>query len=409
MVVFTAPIAHTAVCDGSKAQNNRVVTHERISKKLASLTDQEIIQLLKEAQPLSTAGVTRTVFCLELDGTKIFVKKLCLTDLEKKTYGSTANIYQLPVSYHYGPSGVPFGSFREIKAHRITTEWVLSGKNKHFPLLYHARELTKTTLPVLEKTTETPGEFHYWLHHSKAVSDLHESIKNATSETVLFLEYIPKSLLDVANEQGINPFNTKNIKQIFDILPFMHTHGMLHFDLHPGNILTDGTDLYLTDFGAAMSSEFELSDEELLFFKKNADCDKGWVIYCMVEATLYILFQENHMLKRDLLQSILNEYITGNITTKVPEETAKMLKQYAPIAQLFLQFYEGFKKDTLPNDLPEFPEAELKKLLIAADLIKSLSENSRTSKMMHGRGKLTKSQKRDLCFCPTGFNTTKPM
>ena len=40
---------------------------------------------------------------------------------------------------------------------------------------------------------------------------------------------------------------------------FMNARGLLHFDAHFQNILTDGERLYFADYGLAISSRFDLS------------------------------------------------------------------------------------------------------------------------------------------------------
>ena len=50
---------------------------------------------------------------------------------------------------------------------------------------------------------------------------------------------------------------------------FMKSSGLFHFDAHLGNILTDGEQLYLTDFGLATCPRFDLSAEEADFLAIN--------------------------------------------------------------------------------------------------------------------------------------------
>ena len=350
--LVAAPMAYgienTTPCDGSKAQNSRIVTYEHISKKLEALSDQEVTQLLKEARPLGASGITGTVFCLELDGATIFVKKLCLTDLEKKTYGSTANIFQLPLYYQYGIGSCGFGSQREILAHKITTGWVLDGKCQNFPLLYHERVLEKSNTLSPEQISEIEKEIQedlaYW-NNSSAIKNRLEEMAHASAETILFLEYIPYSLDKWWQEQtaqGTMPVTfAKIITDLFEITAFMNAHGMIHFDLHPGNILTDGQNLYFTDFGLATSLQFELCEEELLFFKKHTDYDKGCTANFIVCGILDALFGQNENKK----QAVLHEYATGNIKTELSKDIAAVLIHYAPIAELIENFFKNVRRD----------------------------------------------------------------
>ena len=57
---------------------------------------------------------------------------------------------------------------------------------------------------------------------------------------------------------------------------FLQNSGFVHFDLHFENIITDGKELYLSDFGLAISSEFDLTVAEKEFLDKH----KNYDIYC---------------------------------------------------------------------------------------------------------------------------------
>jgi hypothetical protein len=76
---------------------------------------------------------------LNIGRSKVFVKRLPLTDLEYEHMFSTKNMYDLPTYYNYGVGSAGFGVFRELVANIKTTNWVLEGKIANFPLLYHYR------------------------------------------------------------------------------------------------------------------------------------------------------------------------------------------------------------------------------------------------------------------------------
>ena len=121
----------------------------------------------------------------------------------------------------------------------------------------------------------------------------------------------------------------------------MNAHGMIHFDRHPGNILTDGQNIYFTDFGLATSLQFELCEEELLFFKKHTDYDKGCTANFIVCGILDALFGQNENKK----QAVLHEYATGNIKTELSKDIAAVLIHYAPIAELIENFFKNVRRD----------------------------------------------------------------
>ena len=64
---------------------------------------------------------------------------------------------------------------------------------------------------------------------------------------------------------------------------FMKRSGLFHFDAHLGNILTDGEQLYLTDFGPATCPRFDLSAEEADFLAINVSHDESHSITRLVD------------------------------------------------------------------------------------------------------------------------------
>jgi len=62
----------------------------------------------------------------------------------------------LPGHFHYGISSGGFGVWRELAAHMLTTDWVLSGACTRFPILFHWRVLPCARPPTDEdvKTLE---------------------------------------------------------------------------------------------------------------------------------------------------------------------------------------------------------------------------------------------------------------
>jgi len=58
----------------------------------------------------------------------------------------------------------------------------------------------------------------------------------------------------------------------------LRTKGIIHFDAHFRNALTDGEQTYLTDFGLALDRSFALTEEEEIFFEQNTLYDYGEVL-----------------------------------------------------------------------------------------------------------------------------------
>jgi len=62
---------------------------------------------------------------------------------------------------------------------------------------------------------------------------------------------------------------------------FLHERGVLHFDAHFGNVLTDGDAFYLADFGLALDATFELTATERRFLDRHQYYDYGTVLWSL--------------------------------------------------------------------------------------------------------------------------------
>ena len=141
--------------------------------------------------PISTATNPGVI---DVGGAKVFVKKIALSDLERtaENEGSTANLFDLPLFYQYGVGSAGFGAWRELRAYRMASAWVLSGECPHFPLIYHWRVLPRTASRLsAEQLAWLNRAPDYW-DHSDAVRARLEAISAASASIVLFLEYVPE-------------------------------------------------------------------------------------------------------------------------------------------------------------------------------------------------------------------------
>lgn len=80
--------------------NKRIKTYNSCQKVLSGLTDQQLSQLMINAESFHTSMWSASSL-LNFNGHHIFVKKIPLTDLERlpEHYKSTANIFDLPLYY----------------------------------------------------------------------------------------------------------------------------------------------------------------------------------------------------------------------------------------------------------------------------------------------------------------------
>jgi hypothetical protein len=88
----------------------RIAAHHVIAETLARLSDGELAARLAGATVLG-AGIGGQVACMEVAGRPVFVKRVPLTDLERRHPGSTANLFDLPLFYQYGIGSAGFGAW----------------------------------------------------------------------------------------------------------------------------------------------------------------------------------------------------------------------------------------------------------------------------------------------------------
>ncbi|WP_439379248.1 hypothetical protein [Amycolatopsis lexingtonensis] len=248
----------------------RLARHEKIAAALAAAPG----DVLAAARPLGT-GIGGSTWLLRVEGEPVFVKRVALTDVERRHEGSTADLYGLPPWYHYGVGSAGFSAWRELEAHLLTSEWPRSGQCAHFPLLHHWRILPGLPRPH----TELDRDVAFW-HYDPGVRRRLEALDSATTDLVLFLEHLPHGLAGWLDEHpdGIalagRDFRT--------ISGFLAGQGVQHFDAHFANILTDGERLYLTDFGLAAFPGFALSGAEAEFLAQHHSHDRAYLLTRLV-------------------------------------------------------------------------------------------------------------------------------
>jgi hypothetical protein len=347
--------------------SNRIKTHTHISTELACYSDVRLSDLLHKAKPMHF-GIGGNSALLTIDDSCIFVKKIPLTDLERepKHIMSTANLFELPLFQQYGIGlAGSFGAWRELVAHVMTTNWVLSGECPNFPLMYHWRVLqTSKSEPMDSKELEDFESAVQYLDDSAAVRKRFEAVQNASAYIVLFLEYVPETLYQwlgtqlktggATAEQAIFAVED-NLKTTTE---FMNSRGFSHFDAHFKNILTDGKLVYFSDFGLALSSKFELTPAESDFLNMHRTYDRCVNLVNLVYTVIASLFGE------DRWQLRLREYLNGE-KGEIDPALATTIKQYAPIALLFMdEFYGKLQKEAKSTP---YPAIHVERLLKAID------------------------------------------
>ncbi len=175
--------------------NTRIKKYSTISASLACLSNEKLKYILVDAQPMHE-GIGGKSALIYIDETPVFVKKVPLTDLEllPPHFMSTANIFNLPLCYQYGVGSAGFGVWRELAAHIMTTNWVMTGECLNFPIIYHWRILPNEPGDInINYWGDIEKYCHYW-ENSSAIRKRVEDLNNASVHISLFLEYVPQNL-----------------------------------------------------------------------------------------------------------------------------------------------------------------------------------------------------------------------
>lgn len=310
--------------------------HGDLSAGLAELRNIDVLALVAEAEPMAT-GIGGSTARVRLRDSDVFVKQLPLTAIEQDDPISTVNWFRLPVSCHYGIGSPGFGVGREIAAHQLTSDWVISGETASFPLLYHWRVLDHR---CRTNVAEFDGDAarRKWGSHWPRVRDRVDALTTARRSIVLLLEYVPKTLdawlrEQVAAGDGAAALSAA-IQQTGAAAAWMAAHGLHHFDIHPRNILVraDGT-LLFTDFGLALHEDFAMDNAERTFFEAHGGYDHDAGISSLLHWTLAECGVSSRMRRREVLRAAAadNEAVELDQVRAVLQDGADLIAQYAAI------------------------------------------------------------------------------
>ncbi|MDX3098208.1 protein kinase family protein [Streptomyces sp. ME01-24h] len=351
----------------------RLTAHSEVATSLALHSDASLRELVDSAVPIGS-GIGGKAALLEVAGIPVFVKRVPLTDVERHPghLHSTANLFDLPDFCHFGVGliGQPgFGAWRELAAHTMTTNWVLAAEHDGFPLMYHWRVLPDST-PLPDELADVERAVAYWGGGSQVRGRI-EALRQSSVSIALFLEYIPQNLhqwLNTRLETGDEAADRACAmveRELAAGTSFMNSRGLLHFDAHFENILTDGRRLYFSDFGLALSSRFALSPDEVGFFDRHQVYDRGFTTTYLVNwlvTALYGLRRED----RDGRAALVRAYAEGERPTGIPPEAAAILVRHAPIAAAVSDFNRAFQ---LGSRQTPYPLDEIRRLAGASGAV----------------------------------------
>ncbi len=313
-----------------------------LSRSLASLTDRDVIRLLDSGEPLD-AGIGGSTLAIRVAGAPVFVKLVALTDLERAAGGrSTANLFDLPTWYHYGVGSAGFSAWREVVSHELATGWVLDGNAPYFPLLHHWRIVPLAARAVTpEDVHEIERAVAFW-DGSIAVRGRLEALAGSSAAVALFLEYFPFTLRDwflrqlAAGENRAVSACALVEDQLMYAIQCMTSNGVTHFDTHFDNVLTDGERLYVSDFGLAASTQYEVTPTERRFLERTARHDLAYAATHLVNAVVTGFGAARGLTARnDYLRRCAREGATPDL----PERLGDVIRRYAPVAVVMNDFY----------------------------------------------------------------------
>ncbi len=328
---------------------SRLQLHQQLSSQLADYSDSALSVLLQNAAPMHE-GVGGTSSILKIDGQMVFVKRIALTDLERKAenFLSTANLFDLPLFFQYRLGSAGFGAGRELAAHKLATEWVTSGACTNFPLLYHWRvmEGRRPDTMTHRQVEDLNIAVEFW-DNSEAVRHRLEALHEASAHLLLFLEYIPETLhqwllVQLGNNgNGADSAVAKVEKDCNATSAFFSANNFVHFDAHFNNILSNGN-LYYSDFGLALSEQFDLEKEEVDFLRHHRSYDRCVSIVSLVQTLMLHFYGEGKWLTH------LHAFIKDNETRpkRMTPFLESRIKAYAPIAFRLSQFYQQLNSET---------------------------------------------------------------
>lgn len=316
----------------------RLTAHGAVSTRLSLMSDRRLGEAVAEATWLGSGMGGRSAE-LDVCGTRVFVKRVPLTDLELRPENvrSTANLFGLPTFYQYGVGSAGFGAWRELAAHTITTDWVLGDEYADFPLMYHWRVLPDSAPQgFVDELGGIDGAVAHW-EGSSAVRRRLEAIGRSSASLIIFLEHVPHTLAAwlsdrraAAREGGEGPPFAWLDEELARGAAFMSSRGFVHFDAHFRNILTDGRSIRFADFGLALSSGFELSGDETAFLAGHLAYDRHYVA--------------GHLLRHHLSDEVrdaafLRAWIAGDRPEDVPPEAAAVIDRHAASAVVLDGFH----------------------------------------------------------------------
>lgn len=246
--------------------------------------------------------------------------------------------------------------------HRMTTNWILDGETSFFPLLYESRILPFSGKRLVLDAQRRDAYVAYW-GGSEAIGRYLDERLRANYELVLFVENIPYALHPWLMEESARCEGV--LDDLRGAISFLRRKGCVHFDAHFFNILSDGNQPYLGDFGLALSRDFELAAQERQFLADHEYYDCGEVLWSLgrVLVEIYKSLPEDgrrpaleelgissDMPQHELMSALLRDLERVSSVLDLPSGFVQPLLAYREIILMMEGFYNSMhansKKDT---------------------------------------------------------------
>lgn len=361
----------------------RTKRYFQLSSQLASLDNLQLHSLFDDRESGTSSLNSGRNYTIVLGQSRVFVKRIPVTTIEYENSFSTKNLYNLPTYFNYGVGSIGLNVFRELITHIKTTNWVLEGAIASFPLMYHYR-----IIPLSGVRKDVDLENHkifveYWGNNA-SIENYALDRANANYELILFLEYIPHVLATWLQENLCQL--QKCLDELYKTITFLRTKGIIHFDAHFYNILTDGQQTYLTDFGLVLDKSFSLTKDEESFFQQNQFYDYGEILrnlghlirlsYDSCSEIDQRTVREKYDIKEHLKPYEIGAILLDNIEHLYADKVMKLDKfyitsiiKYRSIIALMQNFFVEMCTNNHKNI--KFPHAKLQQLLEETEFIPS--------------------------------------
>lgn len=307
-----------------------------IADTLLSLSDQTITQLLEEGKVSEGWGTNHVI---DVDGTKIFAKKIPVTQLELEHWNGFDNPYNLPNFYNFGFISAGLGAFRELHAHIKTTQRMRAGHPKTAPLLYHHRLIPCTGPKKILDEQEHRAAVTSW-NSDQNIDTFLRARHDAPTELVLFLEWFPHCL-------GYSDWFSTHTHRVWDIaaqgfkaLAELRKSDLLQFDGNFHNVITDGEKFFMCDFGLVLPKAACQREGELAFYEANQFYPEAAFLsaFCWQLAFLYNQLDKTRQSKLNKTFSISNPQDEFRTRLELLDQIENVSVQFFDLDPNYLEF-----------------------------------------------------------------------